>query len=405
MDSLLEEHARLTRRFFLQALSAAGGSALLPAFARGQAPAMAYLTVQEMFGTVERGRPLPYTLPPDELAAAGLTRDTWRLEVVCDPEHPPRLARELRGATAFTFAALQEMADRRAVRFLKTLTCANGVSPLGTGLWEGVPLRYVLFRTGLRSHCRRIFYHGFHNRDPRQIFRSSLPLDRVYEDPPGTPPIILAYKLNGEWLSGKRGGPVRLIVPESYGFKSVKWLSRIILSNRSTSNDTYAQYNNTTESWMKTFARFATRPERIRAGEPIPLSGVAQVGTSGLRHVQYWIVPGEPEPAEREPFFLDAPWSTAEILGPPTDWGGRLPATDNPSNGSPRALGFNADGPAEWPMRFAVAHWAAVAPPQRPGRYTVFCRTVDDNRVAQPWPRPLQNSGRNLLDRFVLEVT
>ena len=89
------------------------------------------------------------------------------------------------------------------------------------------------------------------------MFQCWLPINRVLEDPPGELPVLLCYKLNGEWLAGERGGPVRMLVPEAYGFKSVKWLTHVMLTNNHQSNDTYAEGNNDTHSWMKTFARFA----------------------------------------------------------------------------------------------------------------------------------------------------
>ena len=61
----------------------------------------------------------------------------------------------------------------------------------------------------------------------------------MLEDPPGELPVLLCYKLNGEYLTGKRGGPVRMLVPEAYGFKSVKWLQRVVLTNDYGANDTY----------------------------------------------------------------------------------------------------------------------------------------------------------------------
>ena len=76
------------------------------------------------------------------------------------------------------------------------------------GLWEGVPLREVVWLTQPRDNLRRVFYYGYHNDDPQQMFRSSLPIGRVLEDPFDFPPVILCYKLNGEWLDSKRGGPV-----------------------------------------------------------------------------------------------------------------------------------------------------------------------------------------------------
>ena len=290
MDNLSLEHRRCTRRYFARLLASGAAASLFAGCRLESASEFAqtverldYLTTQEMFGTVERGNPLPYKLPPAELAAAGLTPKTWKLEVVADPDDPADVARELtiNGGTAFTYADLMRVARKKSVRFLKTLTCANGAKPLGTGLWEGIPVRDVVALTGVKKNFRRTWYFGFHNRDPKQIFRSSLSADRLFENPLDTPPVILAYALNGEPLSGKRGGPVRLIVPEAYGFKSVKWLSRVMLSNRFTSNDTYAKYNNTTESWMKSLARFASSPGKVSAGTPIPLTGIAQVGTAG----------------------------------------------------------------------------------------------------------------------------
>jgi hypothetical protein len=50
-----------------------------------------YLTPQDDFGDVERGSPLPYTLPRDKRLEVGLERESWRLEVVADPASDARL--------------------------------------------------------------------------------------------------------------------------------------------------------------------------------------------------------------------------------------------------------------------------------------------------------------------------
>src|SRR5690348_12677643 len=114
---------------------------------------------------------------------------------------------------------------------LKGVTCNNLGEPLGMGLWEGVPLRVLIWMAKPVANIRRVLYDGYHNDDPRQLFQSTLPIWRVLEEPPGELPILLAYKLNGEYIAGKRGGPVRMVVPEAYGFKSVKWLQRVLLTN------------------------------------------------------------------------------------------------------------------------------------------------------------------------------
>ncbi len=77
------------------------------------------------------------------------------------------------------------------------MQCNNIPFPLGQGLWEGVPLREVLRRVGKVGNVRRVYYWGFHNDDPAQLFQSSLAFNRALESPPWEPPPIVAYRLNG----------------------------------------------------------------------------------------------------------------------------------------------------------------------------------------------------------------
>ena len=103
------------------------------------------------------------------------------------------------------------------------------------GLWEGVPLREVIWKTRPVANLRRVWYHGYHN-DPAKPgpgFQSSLSINRVLEDPPGEHPVILAYKMNGEFIPAAHGGPTRVVVPGMYGDKAIKWIQRIVLTNDS----------------------------------------------------------------------------------------------------------------------------------------------------------------------------
>ena len=231
-ELFLYEHRELSRRWFLR-LGAAGAAAtgLWPVSSRGSEPAGSVLDRPELadalaklesfftppakFRDVSRGKPLLHSLPDEKKREVGLTRETWKLEVIGDPDAPPKLQSPLskEDGAALDWDGLMKLAEKHAVRFLKIMTCNNGGSPLGMGLWEGVPLRTVVWLTKPQSDLRRVFYYGYHNDDPKQRFQSSLPIGRVLEDPPGEHPVILCYKLNGELLSGKRGGPVRMLVP------------------------------------------------------------------------------------------------------------------------------------------------------------------------------------------------
>ena len=271
---LHRQHLEVTRRYFLQ-LGVAGVSSLKVQSACAEsdqtiideaAADMGYFTPQAEFGTVERGDPLPYTLLLAKRLEVGLERKTWTLDVIPDPNSNPEMEHPMsrEKGNPLTFDGLMKLAEKHAVRFLKIMTCNNIGAPLGMGLWEGVPLRNVIWATRPKANIRRAFYYCYHNNDPKQMFRSLLPIGRVLEDPPEDNPVMLCYKLNGQWISGKRGGPVRLLVPDAFGFKSVKWLKAVIFTNDFLANDTYADANNDIDSWMKTMSRFHLRPAKAK---------------------------------------------------------------------------------------------------------------------------------------------
>ena len=355
-----------------------------------------YLTHSRDFVNFSRGNPPPPTLSPEARREAGMHRDTWRLEVIAEPETDAQvdnpLSKEL--GTALTWQDLMRLAEERAVCYLHVMTCLNMADPCGMGLWEGVPLRDVVWLAKPRANIRRVFYNGFHNNDPAQIFRSSLPIGRVLEDPPGQPPVLLCYRLNGEYLSPERGGPVRVFVPDAYGFKSVKWVERVVLSNTYQANDTYAEWNNDIDTSLKTCARFLSHPESVRSGEAVPVAGLAQVGISGLSRVQVRVQPKSGSPA--------TDWVDADILGPPEHWGGEV--GDGPLPDSP--LGFDAarGTPLTWPLPFTIVHWAVLLPAMSAGDYELSCRTIDAAGHIQPMPRPFPKSGRNAVHTVPLIV-
>lgn len=423
-----EEHQEVSRRYFLrQSLELGGGVGVLglsggrlqaagkpDAAAKSQAALdllvkdLQYLTRPEDFVSVERGNPLPYKLPPEKLKAAGMTRESWRLEVLPDPESNSRVERPLRVAdgTALTFDGLMKLAEKHSIRFLKTMTCNNIGSPLGTGLWEGVPLREVIWAAKPTSNVRRVWFYGYHNEDPKQEFRGSLSVGRVLEDPPGIPPVILCHRLNGDWISGKRGGPVRMVIPESYGFRNIKWLTKVFLTNRFNANDTYERGNNDIDSWMKSIARFISKPRRGSAGTPIPLTGLAQVGINGVSKVQAWLHPKDKPLPGGDPYFQKAPWQDMKLLPPPDVFGGGLPKDAIGPGVLPPVHGFDpkTGRPTSWPQAYSLVHWAGLLPGVPAGRYDLRCRAINNRGVAQPLPRPFRKSGASDIERVSLVV-
>ncbi|MEM8668122.1 MAG: molybdopterin-dependent oxidoreductase [Planctomycetota bacterium] len=408
------EHRELTRRYFLRL----GAGGIGTAWMAGRVNAIEtepetewsevleniepFFTSQQDFRDVSRGNPVPHTLSEQKRREVGMTRETWKLQVVSDPDHPSDIRNPLsdENGTPFDFADLMRLAEKHAVRFPKVMTCLNIGCPLGMGIWEGVPLREVFWLTQPRKNIRRVFYEGYHNEDPEQLFQSSLPLDRILEDPFDLPPVILCYKLNGQWLTPERGGPVRVVVPEAYGFKSIKWLQRISITNLFHANDTYENGNNDVDSALKTWAATLSIPRSVKPGQPIPVTGYAQVGLSGLKKVQVWIENKDEPAAETGRYFANAPWQDAEILPPPKNWGGELDEAGIPD----ATIGFKEGKPISWPMPLSKAHWAKLLPGMPRGRYTFRCRTVDEKGHGQPMPRPFRKSGHAAIEEVSITV-
>lgn len=411
-DRFLQSHQRLTRRFFLElgmtasvcASATASASEYATSLQRAIGDLESWLTAPDEFRDVSRGKPKPHTLSDQQKREVGMTRDSWTLDVISDPDNPATIGNPLSKETdnAFTFDDLMDLAKDHAVRFPKVMTCLNIGCPLGMGIWEGVPLRHVIWKTEPKENLRRVFYYGYHNDDPKQMFRSSLPISRILEDPFELPPVVLCYKLNGQWLTSERGGPVRVVVPEAYGFKSIKWLSHVVMSNLFYANDTYGEKNNDVDSPLKTFAATLSLPAEIEAKKPIPVTGYAQVGISGLTKVQVSIQPKDLQAPDNNRTFSSDPWTDATILGPPETWGGGLPDNQIPDP----TFGFEAGSgqPKTWPMRLAKAHWAALLDGLSAGEYIFRCRTIDENLNAQPMPRPLRKLGHSDIESRLIRV-
>jgi DMSO/TMAO reductase YedYZ molybdopterin-dependent catalytic subunit len=366
-----------------------------------------FLTEAGDFVDVSRGNPKPFTLKGAALAKARLTPETWRLEVVGNGSSRIERPARLEDGTALDLAGLEELGKAHGVKYLKAMQCNNIPFPLGQGLWEGVPLREVLRRVGKVGDVRRVYYWGFHNDDPAQLFQSSLSYNRAMESPPWEPPALVAYRLNGRPIPLERGGPVRMVVPWAHGFKSVKWLQRIVLTNDYKANDTYALQNNDPESYLKT-AAYLGKPWTwsFKAGEPVVVEGTAMVGWSGLRKVEYWVRPGngaEGKLEDNDPAWKTAVWRPCELMTPPDDWESILPEGTSPGE----IWGFDpkTGKPRDWPLPFSAVPWSARLEGLAPGSYEFRARTVDLNGFAQPEPRPYQKSGMNLIPCQTFAVT
>ena len=247
------------------------------------------------------------------------------------------------------------------------------------------------------KNVRRVYYWGFHNNDPKQLFQSSLSYNQVHGDAAGG-----AAAFRG--LPAQRRADLRccaagrcgMIVPWAHGFKSIKWLQRITLTNDYKANDTYADANNDPDSYLKTAAYLDDGPQTFKAGEPIVIRGTAMVGWSGLKRVEYWLRPDagtHGKLADDDPAWQTAKWQPCRSNRRRTTGAAHLPRR-RVAEGS---LGLrSADRQAEG-LAAALQRGPLERHAEGPGRReptSSGSARVDLNGFAQPEPRPYQKSGQ-----------
>ena len=205
----------------------------------------------------------PHTLKGDALVQARLTPETWRLEIVSDGATTiADAAHAGRQATPSTCPRWKRSGRQHGVKFLKAMQCLNIAQPLGQGLWEGVPLREVLKLAGRVNNIRRVYYWGFHNNDPKQLFQSSLSYTQVMETPPWDLRSVrrLSPQRPADLAPARRPGAHGRPVGARLQVDQVAAAHRP--DQRRRANDTYAGGNNDLESYLKTAAYLDEGPER-----------------------------------------------------------------------------------------------------------------------------------------------
>ena len=165
-----------------------------------------------------------------------IERDAWWLRVEGEVQNPFAINYEqLLQLEAVTIPATLECAGNNR-NFLqpKVKGVQWHLGAVGTAEWTGVPLSTLLDRAGVKANAKEVVLEGADGgilEDPKSPpgklhFARSVPLNKACAD------VLLAYKMNGSDLPPEHGFPVRAIVPGWYAVASVKWLQRIIVTDR-----------------------------------------------------------------------------------------------------------------------------------------------------------------------------
>ena len=291
-----------------------------------------------------------------------LDAKSWRLRIEGDVEKPLELSYdELRKFESRTVTALMECAGNSRV-FLKPpqLGVRWEQGAVGTAEWTGVPLVEVLRKAGIKEGAVELICVGADQGkldppDPKTPgvipYARSLPLAKARQ-----PEVLLVYRMNGRDLSPSHGFPVRLVVPGWYGMASVKWLTRLRVTDRPF------------HGFFQTF-QYTIWQRRDGLPDLVPVTALdvkAQIARPALQE----LVP----PGQKYRVFGAA-------------WAGEADVT---------RVELSTDGGKRWsdarfldkPVRYAWRLWEYTwATPKQPGQYTLLARATDSHKRVQPMQR------------------
>ncbi len=293
--------------------------------------------------------------PIPEIAASD-----WRLKIEGEVEAPFELDYdELLGLESRTLAATLECAgNTRNLLEEKVKGVQWGLGAVGNASWTGVPLSALLARARPKSGAIEVILEGADEGEianpPRPAgkirFARSVPMGKALND------VLLAYTMNGEKLPASHGAPLRAIVPGWYAVASVKWLRRIILTDK-----TFAGYYQSIDYtyWQRTgdLPTLAPLTEQLvkaeiarpEIGETVPSNSVVKV--------------------EGAAWSSDADITKVEI------------SVDGGANWLRASL---LEGSVKNAWRLWEYHWQT---PAQPGPQTLMARATDSRGRTQPFER------------------
>ncbi len=212
----------ITRREFLWRAIAAGGlaSSALSGHLLGAAGRVALADSTEI--ARELTTPNIDFFIRNHFSTPKIGGDGWNLEISGMVSKPLRLT-------------YSDLLLGSSVRRTITMECAGnrpGGGGVGTAVWSGLSLAELLNQAGVRTGANTVIFHGADSGDVENLparthFARAIPLEKAMDTS-----TLLAYEMNGEPLPAEHGFPLRALVPGWYGMDSVKWLSRVEISDR-----------------------------------------------------------------------------------------------------------------------------------------------------------------------------
>jgi DMSO/TMAO reductase YedYZ molybdopterin-dependent catalytic subunit len=110
------------------------------------------------------------------------------------------------------FSALPQVSVQADIHCVTTWSRLNN-------LWEGLSVHQIKKLVNISGQARFVIIHAANN------FTTNIPIEDFFASD-----VLLATRHNHEPISAEHGGPVRLVVPRLYFWKSAKWINGIEFS-------------------------------------------------------------------------------------------------------------------------------------------------------------------------------
>jgi len=134
-----------------------------------------------------------------------IDQDKYRLKITGLVDHPK----------SYTYDEVIQHPNSQKVL---PLDCVEGWSV--NILWEGVLVKDLIKEAGVDLKAKTVIFFA------QDGYSTSFPLNYVMEND-----IMLAYKMNGLALPPERGFPFELVAEGKWGYKWIKWITKIELSD------------------------------------------------------------------------------------------------------------------------------------------------------------------------------
>lgn len=149
-----------------------------------------------------------------------IREETWSLEIGGAVARPGKLS-------------YSDLLLASSVRRTLTMECAGNLSGgrgVGTAVWSGLTVGELLKQAGVGDGATTVIFHGADSGEGEGLatgthFARAIPIEKAMD-----PSTLLAYEMNGAPLPPEHGFPLRALVSGWYGMDSVKWLTRVEVS-------------------------------------------------------------------------------------------------------------------------------------------------------------------------------